>query len=72
MWASFSWSCVIDPVNGPKICKSINNFLTNWEEDGKMIPKFGFKLWNRDDPEKIRFCIFFLFPPTCDLYLCVI
>jgi hypothetical protein len=59
VWASFSWSCVIDPVNGPKVCKSINNFLTNWEEDKKITPVFGFSLRNRNEREKIRFCIFF-------------
>jgi hypothetical protein len=62
MWASFSWSCVIDPINGPKVCKSIDNFLTNWAEDGAVRPgdgfaRINFKLRNRNEAEKIRFFI---------------
>eukprot|EP00026_Physarum_polycephalum_P000006 Phypoly_transcript_00006.p1 GENE.Phypoly_transcript_00006~~Phypoly_transcript_00006.p1 ORF type:complete len:4090 (+),score=503.30 Phypoly_transcript_00006:465-12734(+) len=59
MWASFSWGCVLEPASGHKTCKSIDNFLTNWAEDGKV--RFGDNVGifhfnrNRNESEKIRY-----------------
>jgi hypothetical protein len=70
MWVSFSWSCVIDPENGPKVCKSIANFLTFWEEDAGV--RTGSRLLrNRNEAEKIRFCIRFS-ALVLDLFICIL